>query len=659
MIQALNSPNLNHVAEGGGGLSGEILRLSAWLRDGRKCLKRYYMGLKDSFLLRDLDKTLAIAGVILSLILIVYLGREIGRVIYLLTGVLALIACLMWLAIRKSHTFEFHLPKSRTLTTSCAICFFGLYTLSVLSVYLRPELYERPLLYFILTALMAGIIACEIFASGRRHAGLILSQILLLGVSIAWSQLLIFPSLLGVDPWYHSALTSRIIDEGFIPEGYSYTKLPLFHLMIAATSLVAGLPYKFAAMASVSLGQIICNAVFVFLIANYLFKNHQIGLLAALMVIIANHHIYMSYWSIPNAFAAAFILIALYLLFFRFRDRSRSSSAILCMVVLVTVILAHTVTAMCMAILLFIAWGALAVYRACHPRADNHVSLIGPIGFTVIMFAWWTHASGHVRTLGYFIKWGFSVDAIDKTPTKFVSYLESVPLGEQLFNNLAMLLLFAFSFIGIFYMLSRKESSSSFAMAWVGITPLAIGFFSLITGHSVIEHRWWYFAQILMSIPLAVAIYTVGTWKTRNLKLLCCCVFGLVALLSFLMIMSPVANIDNAMFSPNTNWRATPIASELQARTILDHYDGISKSDIYYASRLSYFGYSTEPFCKEIADRDLASLAGDLVLVRDAIITDPFMLFSATYKLDYNLNDIIAATDFRRIYDSGSVCAYL
>jgi len=84
------------------------------------------MGLKDSFLLRDLDKTLAIAGVILSLILIVYLGREIGRVIYLLTGVLALISCLLWLAIRRSHTFEFHLPESRTLTTICAICFFDL-----------------------------------------------------------------------------------------------------------------------------------------------------------------------------------------------------------------------------------------------------------------------------------------------------------------------------------------------------------------------------------------------------------------------------------------------------------------------------------------------------------------------------------------------------
>jgi len=125
------------------------------------------------------------------------------------------------------------------------------------------------------------------------------------------------------------------------------------------------------------------------------------------------------------------------------------------------------------------------------------------------------------------------------------------------------------------------------------------------------------------------------------------------------MIMSPTANIDNAMFSPNTNWRATPITSELQVVTILDGYDGVAKSDLYYESRLSYLGYSTESFCKEIADGDPLSMKGDLILIRDAILTGPFMFFSSTYKLDYNLDDMINAADFYRIYDNGPVYAYL
>lgn len=617
------------------------------------------MRLKDSRLLRDLDKTLAVAGVTFSIILIVYLSREIGRVVYMLTGVLALISCLLWLAIRKSHTFEFHLPESRTLTKICVICFFGLYTLSVLSVYLRPELYVRPLSYFILTALMAGVIACEIFTSGRRHAPLILIQVLLLGVSIAWSQLLIFPSLLGVDPWYHSALTNRIVSEGFIPEGDSYSKLPLFHLIIAATSILADLPYKFATMASVSLGQIVCNGVFVFLIADRLFKNHRVGLLAALMVAIANHHIYMSYWSIPNAFAAAFIPIALYLLFFRFRDRSRSSSVILWVVVLATIILTHTIAAMCMAILLFVAWGALAAYRACYSRADNCTSLMGPIGFTIAMFAWWTYASGSIGSLANLIDWGFSIDAFSTTPEEFRGYATTIPLGEQLFNNLGMFLFFAFSFIGIFYMISRRGSSSSFAMAWVGLAPLAIGFFSLISGHSVIEHRWWYFAQILLSIPLAVAIYTVATWKSKTTPRLYSFVFGFVVALGILMILSPPANVDNLSFSPNSHMRFSPTEAELKSITTLtDKWDGPIKTDEYLAGSQKFQYPQISAFCQQVYSSDYLSLRDHIIVIREATVGKPFKIFSTIYKLDYDLNAKLDELGFSRIYDSNSGCGY-
>ncbi len=618
------------------------------------------MSFRDSPLLRDLDRTLAIAGVVLSAILILYLGREIGRVVYLLTGVLALISCLLWLEIRKSHTFEFRLPESRTLTSFWSICFFVLFALSILSVHFRPELYERPLLYFILTALMAGAIACEIFSSGRRHVGFILVQVMLLGVSIAWSQLLIFPSLLGVDPWYHSDLTNRILGEGALPEGFGYSRLPLFHLLIAATSLNAGLPYKLAAMVSVSLGQIICNALFVFLIAGHLFRNYRAGLLAALMVIIANHHIYMSYWSIPNGFSAVFIPIALYLLFFKFGDRSLPSYALLYILVLATIILTHTITAMCMAILLFVSWGALVIYRAYdHSGKDSNASLMRPIGFTVAMFAWWTFASGSITTLARLIKWGFNIDVFVETPEEFRGYEAIVPLGEQLFNNLGMFLFFAFSFIGVFYMISQRRSSSSFAMAWVGMAPLAIGFFSLIFGHSVIEHRWWYFAQILLSIPLAVAIYIVGTWKSRGPLHLYSFVFGFVVLLSFLMIASPTANVDNLSFSPNSNMRYTLTEAELESiETLAGKWDGPIKTDVYFAGIQSFQYPQVSSFCQQIYTEDFVSMGDSLILIRKAIIGRPFKIFDSINKLDYDLNERLEEMGFSRIYDSNSGRGY-
>ncbi|MCM2465814.1 hypothetical protein [Methanoculleus oceani] len=625
------------------------------------------MGFKNSFLLRDPDKTLAIAGVILSLILIAYLCREFGRVVYLLTGVLALVSCLLWLAIRKSHTFEFHIPESRTLTILCATCFFGLYTLSVLSVHFRPELYERPLIYLILTALMAGITACEIFTSGRQHAGLILIQILLLGVSIAWSQLLIFPSLLGVDPWYHSAFTGRIVNEGFISEGYEYSKLPFFHLIIAATSLIAGLPYKFAAMVSVSLGQIGCNAVFVFLIANYLFKSHRIGLLAALMVMIANHHIFMSYWSIPNAFAAVFIPVALYLLLPRFKEGSRLASAILCTMALAPIILTHTITAICMAILLFVTWGALVFYRSFYGKAENYVPLSVPIIFTTAMLAWWTYASDCIGTLIDLIKSGFSIDFFVKTPEELRSYAAVVPLGEQLFENLGMFLFFAVSFIGIFYMISRKRSNSTFAMAWVGMTPLAIGFFSLISGHTVIEHRWWYFAQILLSIPLAVAICLVGTWKFKKPLYTYGFVFSSIVVLSILLIMSTPANIDNHILSPTIGSTFAYTQSEIAASEFfaVNAVNGLS-SDFYYctnpSSSIYIHAYSIDPERLLTLDDSLVSGKfdhdGSIKILRSKWRRETLKRGEVALYIHLGINAYISNSGFSKIYDSPAMTGY-
>jgi len=622
---------------------------------------RYDIRLKDSPLLHNLDRTLAIAGVIFSAILILYLGREIGRVVYLLTGVLALISCLLWLAIRKSHTFEFNLPDSRTLTSLWSICFFGLFALSILSVHFRPELYQRPILYFILTAVMAGAIACEILSSGRKHAGLVLIQIVLLGVSIAWSQLLIFPSLLGVDPWYHSIFTTRIVDEGSIPMGSSYSRLPIFHLTIAATSLIAGLPYKFAAMVSVSLGQIICNALFVFLIADHLFKNFRAGMLAALMVIIANLHIYMSFWSIPNGFSSVFIPIALYLLFFRFRDRFHASFAFLYIVVLATIILTHTITAMCMAILLFVIWGAFVIHRAYYKlQAENRESLNRAFAFMVAMFVYWTYSSGSLKTLVRLFEWGFSIDTFVKTPEEFRGYGAVIPLGEQLFNNLGMLLFFAFSFIGFFYMISRRGSSSSFAMAWVGMAPLAIGFFSLISGYSVVEHRWWYFAQILLSIPLAVAIYIVGTWKSRRPLHLYSFSFGFVVLLSILMITSPPANVDNLSFSPNSKMRFSLAEGEIESfKTLTEKWNGPIKTDEYFAGTQKFQNPQVSAFCQEIYSEDYLSLKESIVVIREAVVGRPFKIFSSIYKLDYDLNEKLDGLRFSRIYDSNAVSGYL
>jgi len=611
-------------------------------------------------LLDDLDRTLAIAGVIFSVLLIIYLNIVIGRPIYLLAGVLSLLSCLIWLGIRKSHPLEFYLSESRSQVKIFAICFFILYSLSIFTLYFRPNIYERPLLFFILTSFMAGFIACETFISGRRHISLILIQILLLGVNIAWSQLLIFPSIVGVDPWYHQAFTNQILREFYIPVGEGYSNLPIFHLMIAISSLLTNLPYKFAAMISVSLGQILCNCLFLYLIAYSLFKNQRIGLLAALLVTIADNCIFMSYWSIPNSFLAVFIPIAFYILFFKMSGNSRNFFTVIFIMMMVTIILGHTIVAMCMAILLFVAWFSLRIYRFYNSKYTEYISLLFPVGFTILMFSWWTYASGSIETLGSLIKFGFSIDYFEKTPIQFQNYLINVPLKEQVFNNLGMFLFFTISFIGIFYMISRKGNSSTFTFAWIGLIPLAISFFSLISGHSVIQGRWWYFAQIFLSIPLAVGLIALVTWKCKRNFSILAFIFVIVVPLCFFNIMSPAANVDNHFFSLESSMTHAFTGSEMKSiSTIFAIRTDIVKTDTYCAGSQQFIYNNVQDFDDEISVRELDKLHGTTVLIRKNILGRPFKMYSSTYKLDYNLVSALDSANFSRIYNSDSVYGYV
>ena len=90
--------------------------------------------------------------------------------------------------------------------------------------------------------------------------------------------------------------------------------MPLFHLEVVGTTLLAGLDYRLAAMFSVSLVQLIVFPLAVFLIGKALLGDERIGHFAGLMLITANHQIGMSTASLPNAFATIFMAHVLVLI---------------------------------------------------------------------------------------------------------------------------------------------------------------------------------------------------------------------------------------------------------------------------------------------------------------------------------------------------------
>lgn len=613
---------------------------------------------KENSLFEELDKIIAYFGIMFSVILIIYINVHIGKIIYVMAGVFGLFSLIVWLLIRKSSSLNFIQIESYSLYLLLISLFFIFFTLSVLAIYFRPSLYERPLIYFIFTCLMVGIVGLELFIKDIKIS-LSLFQIILIGISVSWSQSLIFPSLLGIDPWWHRMFTLKIMNLHHIPSGYEYSSLPMFQLFVGLTSLMTRLNYKFSTILSVSFLQILLTIIFVYLLCIFLFHNSRVSLFASLSLTIANHQIYMSYWSIPNAFGILYILSTLYLLL-KLKNDSNSISRILSIFLTVPLILTNTIASAFEAIVLFVYWFGYNIYSLLYSKKKSPISLTYSVLFTTSMFAWWTYVSGHIITLAEFLKLGFSTETFNLTPHTLLSgYFHIVPDSEQIFNNGGMFLFFTFSFIGCLYMMSKTYGNrDTFNFAIVGLTPLFLGFFSIITDHGIIEHRWLYFAEIFLSIPFAVSIFIItNSFQHNFLKPFI--LFFSVTFLSFLLIINPVANIDNHLFSPHSSMTQSLETSELQAvKTTSTIWNGIIKTDDYYAESQP-FNYDWQPFSNELYQNNNYELQQDFVLVRKVIIGKPFKLFSSIAEWNYNITSLLNKLYFSKIYDCGSVKGYL
>lgn len=605
-----------------------------------------------SFIENDFDKILAQAGALFSILLFIYLFFQTGRPIYLIVSILTFCACLIWLLVRNNVTIEVSILRNKRIYQILNILYIVCFSATIFILFFRQEIYVRPLGYFICISIMAGIVSLEILFK-KCHA-LILLQIILLGISLQLSQVSIFPNVVGIDPWNHQMFTLKIQESGFISGG-SYSKLPIFHLLISFFSLLTGFGYKYSSIISVGFLQVIVNILFVFILGKFLF-NESVGMLSALLLVLSNHHIYMGFWTIPNTLGCVFILIILYLLI-KLRPEKPLRCTSLVIFFMIVLIMTHTVASTGMAISLFMFWLASQIYMwLTKSRINASLSLV--VLFSVMMFGWWIYVSGHISTLVRLLEWGFNIDIgfFGKSPQQVLGYLATIPFSEQLFNNIGVFTFFSLSFIGCFFMISKKYGNDrSFVMACIGVTPLFIGFFSLITGFSVIEHRWWYLAQILLAIPCGVAILLLYE-KINRKQIKFLFLPSVVLLLSFIMIMSPPANIDNHTFVEHSGIRYAMTGSELQALSSISAvWDGKIGGDAYYNTVMTYTGYNNECIDDLLYYKDVSKYRDCYILIRNEIVGRPFKLYSSPYKLEYDPRKFLANNGFSKSYDCGSV----
>ncbi len=380
---------------------------------------------------------------------------------------------------------------------------------------------------------------------------------------------------------------------------------------------------------------------------------------------VANHHIIFGFWAIPNTLAAILILPILYLLF-KLRREVPMRSMLLSLFFMIALILTHAL-ALWLAILLFIFWIGTKIYdRLYHERSVTPATLGIASTFTVLMFGYWTYISPHLGMLARFIRDGFGEELFREVHGPLAEQVARqtllVPFSDQLFNSIGMFLFFALSFIGCFYMISKKFGNIlTFVFAIGGGTILTIGFIPVLTGLGIIEHRWHVFSQVLLAIPLALALLLFcQLFKRRFAKagILSCIVF----LLAFFMMMSPWANMDNHIFSLNTGVRFAFTESELQAfDTVSGMWDGEIGADFLVIAPFFH------RFEGDIISIDESLFTGDfrdhhdmLIMIREEIVDHRFFVgFAGSIWLDHDPRPILVEQGFSRIYDSSSVAGFL
>ncbi len=616
--------------------------------------------------IHNFDKILSYSCIFVSFALIcVYLINN--NPMYIIIGAILFFVCIFYLCIDKKKDFSYilNLKMGSSLYLLLDILFFLIFCYSLISLYLRPNLYERPLIYFVSIIFLAGLISIQILflPSKTAYTSFVLLKIILIPLSVVSSQVFLFPTLIGVDPWWHRYFTQSFLDSGFLLAGYSYSKMPIFHLLTGITSLLTSLDYKTATILSISYMQIICLISFVFLLGRSIFNN-KVGLLAGLLVSISNYVILMSYWAIPQTLGSVFVLIIIYLSV-KVKQDGKSVATLLYLILMATLILTHPLASLTMAILTFIFWLSFEVYKWKYNLKSTSVPLNTALLFNVAMFGWWTLASGHIYVLTDLLKWGFSLDYWQLQSSTPLMNIEQhriyIPFNETLFDILGCDLFWILSFIGIFYMISNKvKNIYSFGIALGGLTVLSISFIAIIFSFEILTYRWFYFTQILLSIPLAVSFYLlISNAKRNSTKSLI--MVSMVVTLSFLMIMSPIANMDNPLFQ-DTSVRKAFTESELQSfQSILKFTDKKIETDPG-VGLLTYLDFpsSSISFIREsFYSKDFSNYRDSIIVYRSQLRSTISKSDRSIIKLNYDPAQFLEDEGFSSIYTSGSVSAYV
>ncbi len=503
---------------------------------------------KQHLTLVDIDKKLAFILLGSGLILLILAAAVFGSLLLLQVSVILLLASgvyLLWRIRRRPSPIEKDVAEAQDapvlrprFSQLLDIAFWGLFITSL--VIISQEAYARPLSFLLLVSVMAAILAVEIF-TGKKTAYCLI-KIAVIGILLrasAWYQ---FPSATGTDPILEVNIIRQLLATGHMGDfmfGYNY--YPIAHIFTAFTSFTTGLGPKdsFFVLAVIE----VISLVFLFLVGRQLF-NKKIGLLAALIVVVFDWHIYWGFWIKAQTLGIAWLPMLIFLLSAsRQKGRALPFSILIILVISLT-ILTHPFATAAAVTIIIIAWLSFMICKnlQAEEKFEQPVTLTMVLLFLVATLGYWMYASGFISYIGFAINYALSFD------TGGVA-MYSVPKSVAVltWQKLPILTLMFFTILGCLSIFNiRKLNRKVLSQVWFALVCGAVVILDLILFYlpelgAIESMRWHVFMGLIAAVPAAYGLLNIVGRKVWRGSII---LFLLVLSLSGIMTTSHFASVD-------------------------------------------------------------------------------------------------------------------
>lgn len=412
----------------------------------------------------------------------------------------------------------------------------------------------------------------------------LLGQILVLAFVVRFAAFATTTGYIGLDTWSHLPMyVTGIVTDGSLASltGSKYLYAPLYHLVITATALLAGVSPRVALWLSIGLVVPLTTTLVLYNIATSLLSLRW-ALFAVALYSFSAHTILWGIYLVPTSLGLVYTLILLFLLIWIIEEGYSIRSTGLFIVFSFSIIFTHQVSAVIAAIFIGTALitpiGLVLTRTLPHTTSVNliwlFVPFIGVLSVLLVITPYSDSSLGFAeRTFlflheAYLTEFGWLNLAIELRAPEGDYGLRPPLSPTYLLDASGLVLLFAGGTIGIFAALQRATQS------WLALICLIVGLSTVAIGtpavglQNFLPSRWFVFLYIPLVLLCALGIHWGVNRANRTTATVALVVFCL--LFPTVMTLAGPATIDSPTF-PEERITYTYTHAELTAIETIGH----------------------------------------------------------------------------------------